>query len=129
METPEDKTNCITVEVMQQSPTSVMTIKRRPLLLILAVASVTTGCGNSARRSKTTKERQALNAKRSQASPTALPINPSRYNDVRSRIDAARTELSLRYQRIATTDQKPKLINDARELLTHSVYNDIFPYW
>ena len=129
METPEDKTDCITVEVMQESPTSVMTIKRRHLLLIVGVASVTTACVNSPGRSTTVKEQPALNAKRSQASSTALPINPAKYNDVRSKIDAARAQLSSRYQRAATSDQKLKLVNDAREYLTQSVYNEIFPYW
>ena len=107
-----------------------MTIKRRHLLLIVAVASVTTGCGNSAARSTTVKEQPALNSKRSSASSTAPPtIDLAKYNDVRAKIDAARTELSSRYEHTENLDQKLNVINDAREHLTQSVYNEIFPYW
>jgi len=115
--------------VMQESSTSVMTIKRRHLLWVVAVASVTTGCGNSAGRT-TVREQPALNSTRSQTSSTALPaIKPVKYNDVRLKIDAARTKLSSRYQHTENIDQKLNVINDAREYLTQSVYNEIFPYW
>ena len=129
METPEDEKDCVTLEVIQETTTSIMTIKRRHLLLIVAVASVSTGCGNSAGRT-TVKEQPALNSTRSQTSSTALPtINPAKYDDVRAKIDAARTELSSRYKHTENVDQKLNVINDARAYLTQSVYNEIFPYW
>jgi hypothetical protein len=81
-------------------------------------------------RTTNVNEQPASTSKSSAANSTPVPtINPTEYKNVRSKIDAARVELSRRYQRATSSDEKLKVLNDARELLTQSVYSDIFPYW
>ena len=106
-----------------------MNSKQRDLLLVLVVASVSTGCVSHAGRGTTVKELAESTSKPSPTNSTSTSIDPAKYNDVRSKIDTARVQLSQRYQRTATSDQKLSVINDAREYLTQSVYNEIFPYW
>ena len=65
------------------------------------------------------------------ASPTVYEIpqvDLSRYNDVRTKIEAERVALFSRYQR-ATTDEQKEIINHARDTFTRSIYAEIFPYW
>jgi hypothetical protein len=107
-----------------------MEIKQRGLLLMVVLTSVTTGCVSGVSRSTTVKGQQELASKPSSTNSTALSaIDPIKYTDVRSKIDAARTELSSRYQHTEDFDQKLNVINDAREYLTQTVYNEIFPHW
>jgi hypothetical protein len=106
-----------------------MRIERRDLLLAVLVASVTTGCVSGVHRDTVDKQREST-SQPSPSSSTALSvINRTKYNDVRSKIDAVRTELSSRYQNTENFNQKLNVINDAREYLTQSVYHEIFPYW
>lgn len=101
-----------------------MTITPRNVLLMVIAASLSTGCGRSSlgRANDSTSKSSAVSA----PVPT---INPAEYKNVRSKIDAARVALSRRYQRATTSDEKLEVINDARDLLTQSVYSEIFPYW
>ena len=112
---------------MQESTTQVMRIERRDLLLAVLVASVTTGCIRGVDSGTVNKE--PVSTSQPSPGPSTALINPAKYNDVRSKIEAARTELSSRYQHTENSDQKLNVINDAREYLTQSVYNEIFPYW
>jgi hypothetical protein len=106
-----------------------MWIERRDLLLAVMAASVATGCVSGVDRDTVAKQPEST-SRASPSSSTALSvINPAKYNDVRSKIDSARTELSSRYQHTENFDQKLNVINDAREYLTRSVYNELFPYW
>jgi hypothetical protein len=71
------------------------------------------------------------------APATALAIAPqssmaesaANYNDVIASLEAKRATLALRYQRAASATGQADIIAEARNLVTLSIYNEIFPSW
>jgi hypothetical protein len=58
---------------------------------------------------------------------TVTPNNLN-YNETLAQLEANRLSLATRF-RTASPPERTALINEARTLVTHSVYNDLFPAW
>src|SRR5688500_17600336 len=114
-----------------------MTLSRKEILILAVLATpvlatLSQACGNSGRRAITAQEQRPSASPASSNPAASFPrpsINPAGYNQVRSKIDAARVVLSSRYQQATTSTNRIGVIDEARAYLTQSVYNEVFPYW
>lgn len=62
-----------------------------------------------------------------------LPERPSaesrNYNDIRKEVEAERVSLASRYRQATSEVEKSRLVAQAREVITRSIYTEIFPSW
>jgi hypothetical protein len=61
--------------------------------------------------------------------PKSTGIQHKNYKEALTKIDAKRAALAMQYQRAKSHKEAENVLNDARNVITQSVINDLFPFW
>jgi hypothetical protein len=111
-------------------PLPVLIDQRRPLILIIVLATLCVGIVISLISCSATFREQVASAPSPNKSLQETPhVDLRNYPSCLVKIENDRHALWSRYQRAITPSEKAALINEARESLTRSAYDEIFPYW
>ena len=95
------------------------------IVLILSIAVAALFCVRKSQYPKS-KATAMLLETAPQSSSAEAPLN---YKDVIANLEAKRGTLALRYQQTASATKQTEIITEARNLVTLSIYREIFPSW
>jgi hypothetical protein len=110
-----------------------MTLTRSKLLYVLVLPAIGTAGLLFAGRQQPPKPKQTATplamAQEAWASRDPTPNDARHYQEVVAKLEAERVKLGLRYQQATTSAQRADVVAQARNIVTGSIYQEIFPSW